>query len=302
MDNICAFSREQTVRCEYIDNYVYTYELKGGYSTGKEMPGEAEDHLMVIILEGSLTLEYGNTAQSFPANSIVNISIRPDLNRISYSSDFHGVAIAANKAMIMDIFRNRNPFPLYFIVRIKTLSHSPLSEAETESLMHDYDNLSGILGRKDHHYLKEMAYAYFYILLTDIADIIWKRHGYGQLDHAPQLSRPQSLVRSFIELVTENIENESGIGFYADKLCISKQYLSLLVREHFRMSAGELLAQTRYERAAQLLLDPRMSIQQVANRLSFRDQSHFGKFFRKYSGLSPLKYRKSLVRNLLTFR
>jgi AraC-like DNA-binding protein len=50
------------------------------------------------------------------------------------------------------------------------------------------------------------------------------------------------------------------------------------------------------------LRDPKLTLQQVAEELSFADQSSFGKFFRKHSGMTPLKYRQTLRKSLLTLR
>jgi AraC-like DNA-binding protein len=45
-----------------------------------------------------------------------------------------------------------------------------------------------------------------------------------------------------------------------------------------------------------------MTIQQIAEMMSFSDQSSFGKFFKKHTGMSPLKYRQNLRKTLLTLR
>ena len=42
--------------------------------------------------------------------------------------------------------------------------------------------------------------------------------------------------------------------------------------------------------------------QQIAEELAFSDQSSFGKFFKKHSGMTPMKYRQSLRKTLLTLR
>ena len=58
----------------------------------------------------------------------------------------------------------------------------------------------------------------------------------------------------------------------------------------------------RTETAARLLRDPELTIQQIAEKMSFSDQSSFGKFFKKHTGVSPLKYRQNLRKTLLTLR
>ena len=40
-----------------------------------------------------------------------------------------------------------------------------------------------------------------------------------------------------------------------------------------------------------LLQSTSLSIQEISNRLSFPDQSFFGRYFKKHTGKSPLQYR-----------
>jgi AraC-like DNA-binding protein len=46
-----------------------------------------------------------------------------------------------------------------------------------------------------------------------------------------------------------------------------------------------------------LLQHPDYSVQQVSLMLNFPDQSAFGKFFKKETGLSPTAYRKGMIKS-----
>ena len=116
------------------------------------------------------------------------------------------------------------------------------------------------------------------------------------------MKRADAILKEFGELLAKYIKTETSIEFYAEKLCISKQYLSLIVKEKLRVTIGTVMASMRIEMAARMLRDPELTIQQVAEAMSFSDQSSFGKFFRKHTGLSPLKYRQNLKKTLLTLR
>ena len=109
-------------------------------------------------------------------------------------------------------------------------------------------------------------------------------------------------MNNFIDLLLENILTETSVSFYAEKLCISKQYLSLIVKEKTRVPVGTIISAMRVETAARLLREPDMTIMQIAEKMSFSDQSSFGKFFKKHTGVSPLKYRQTLRKTLLTKR
>jgi transcriptional regulator GlxA family with amidase domain len=116
------------------------------------------------------------------------------------------------------------------------------------------------------------------------------------------MRRADGIMKAFSELLVKNIRTETNVGFYAEKLCISKQYLSLIVKEKMHVTVGTVMASMRIEVAARLLRDPELSIQQIAEQMSFSDQSSFGKFFKKHTGLSPLRYRQNLRKTLLSLR
>lgn len=102
-----------------------------------------------------------------------------------------------------------------------------------------------------------------------------------------------SVVERFFELVQEHYRDERLIGFYADRLCITPKYLSKLVKEHTGRSAGEWIESHVILEARALLQSSDMTIQQIATSLNFPNQSFFGKYFKRATGLSPKQYRQS---------
>ena len=210
---------------------------------------------------------------------------------------------ATDKSVVEDIFRNRNPFPPDFKFRIDHgLGGQIIERNDLNKLCNDISNMITSLSDRDHRFAEEINYAYFYILLTDMADMVWKIYGRHEPSHHSEMKRSDSILKEFGELLAQNIRTETSVGFYAEKLCISKQYLSLLVKEKTLVTISTVIASMRIEMAARLLRDPDLSIQQIAEQMSFSDQSSFGKFFKKHTGLSPLKYRQNLRKTLLTLR
>jgi AraC family transcriptional regulator len=66
----------------------------------------------------------------------------------------------------------------------------------------------------------------------------------------------------------------------------------------FRLTTGmppyQFVTRRRIERARELLIDPNLSVSDVAVRCGFSQQSHFGEVFRRVVGASPRSYRASL--------
>ena len=107
------------------------------------------------------------------------------------------------------------------------------------------------------------------------------------------LSRKEELFEQFLQLLFEHFRVEHAVTFYADKLFITPQYLSLILKELTGMSANKWIDDALVAEAKVLLKAPQMTVQQVADQLHFSDQSTFGKFFKKHMGISPMEYRRS---------
>ena len=294
MDKFSIISAQQIIKTNYKEHYIYGYELKGAYRASFEKPFYSDYIIIVTVLRGKLSYTFGDRTMTIEQGQFSTISFLNPIDSIRYSADFHGLAVAASKLLISDIFLNKNHFPPAFRMRFagqhQTLA---LSFREQKIIAEDIHRLIGALGNKEHRYSIELNYAHFYILLTDIANALWNAYGNDTDDLLQGLPRPKYIFRQFIKLVDENIEKESSVQFYADKLCISKQYLSLAVKENTGESVGSVLSRIRFEQAVRLLRGPSVTIQQVADRLGFADQSSFGKFFKKHEGVSPLQYRKA---------
>lgn len=287
----------------YIDDYIFACEIEGGDHIKYSKPRRPKYHLVIIVLQGELRMIINGKEYCYAKNTYANLPVWSDIYEIEYDSNFKALVTATDKTVIEDIFRNRNPFPPDFRLKVgHSFGGEIFSEKDAELLSFDIRNLIIALNKKEHYFAEELTYSYFYILLTDMADMMWRRYGKGEPSHHTEMKRSESILRDFFSLLQVHIKEEIELDFYAEKLCISKKYLSLIVKDKTRVPAGKVIAAIRAELAAELLRDPELSIQQIALELSFSDQSSFGKFFKKHAGISPLKYRQSLRKTLLTLR
>lgn len=297
------FGEKNILKVGYIDNYIFACEIKGEDHIIYSKPRRPRYHLVIIVISGSIRLIINGEEFVFKERTYVTLPTWADIYEIEYGNGFHAMATATDKSVVEDIFRNRNPFPPDFKFRIDHgIGGYIMDKDDLDTLCKDIGNMIDSLMNRNHHFAEEINYAYFYILLTDMADMVWKRQGKREPSHHTEMRRADGILKEFAELLSQHIQTQTSIGFYAEKLCISKQYLSLIVKEKMRVTVGTVLSSMRAEIAARELRDPDLTIQQVAEKMSFSDQSSFGKFFKKHTGLSPLKYRQNLRKTLLTLR
>ena len=132
--------------------------------------------------------------------------------------------------------------------------------------------------------------SFIYILLNELDDITSSR----SIAQAPVVSRNELLFKEFKTLLTQYFIEERQLTFYSEKLHVTPKYLSAAVKEASGKTAGDWIADMLILEAKVLLQDKKLTIAQIAYTLKFTDPSHFGKFFKSQTGLSPLLYRNQI--------
>ena len=105
-------------------------------------------------------------------------------------------------------------------------------------------------------------------------------------------SRQTELFHRFLALVHDHCSEQRDVAYYADKLCISTRYLSTIVQNVSHSSAKELIDKSVILEIKMMLQSTDLSVQEIAYRLHFPDQSYLGRYFKKHTGVSPTGYRR----------
>lgn len=105
----------------------------------------------------------------------------------------------------------------------------------------------------------------------------------------PDLSKQIQVCCDYIEL---NVEEKFTISDLAERAGYSEYYLSRKFKEETGVSLNNYINIAKAERAKLLLTITNDGIQEIADRLHFCSRSYFSKAFRRFTGVSPAKYRK----------
>lgn len=103
--------------------------------------------------------------------------------------------------------------------------------------------------------------------------------------------RKEELFKKFVNLVHAHCTTQRNVAYYADKLCISTRYLSEITRQIARESAKNIIDGFVVLELKVALQSTPLSLKEIAERYHFPDQSFFGRFFKKHTGMSPKEYR-----------
>lgn len=138
------------------------------------------------------------------------------------------------------------------------------------------------------HYFNEMIWHRFSIVIYELENYFKKI----EVPLGIESVRGDDLTMQFFSLLREHYKEHHEVQFYADKLCITRKYLSKVIRKTMGKSTKDVINHFLILEAKLLLRQPGITLNDVITELHFLDLPAFSKFFKKQTGQSPSSYRK----------
>jgi AraC family transcriptional activator of pobA len=124
-----------------------------------------------------------------------------------------------------------------------------------------------------------------------LAAIAVARVAAGRARGAAALMPADPTVDALRWLVEEHFSRERQLSFYAGRLAMTPDRLNDHVKRAAGVTAGHLIRQRVLTEAKRQLVFTSQPIHEIAMNLAFADPSHFARFFRKQTGVSPQAFR-----------
>lgn len=152
----------------------------------------------------------------------------------------------------------------------KALQNTGLSDAA------GYGEIENLMTRRQ-------VVAWIEKLKNSLTEIIWQEANFK--------SEPVEKARQY---VLSHIEEHLSLQDVADEVCISAGYLSTLFKKQYGQSFVSFINQAKVEHACRLIREKKYLISEISYRLSFENAYYFARVFRRYMGMTPSEYEKSL--------
>ncbi|BFO64041.1 AraC family transcriptional regulator [Chryseobacterium sp. S0630] len=261
---------------------------KANYIIQPNMPYRADYFCIFMVQEGNVGFTLDDKSYEVSKGDIIFCPISETfwVNRIA--DDYQAKYIFFSLDFISDAGFNYKSNNV-----LKSLSSDPTHIIRKEpdvyrKLNFHLDELKALNNKeKDNYYFNEMIWHHFSLVIFEIDNHFKKIEKPHVVTH-----REDELSTSFFKLVQEHFKDEHNVQFYADKLFISRKYLTKVINKAIFKSPRDIIHQVLAVEARLLLKNPNLNISEVASQLSFSDQASFSKFFKKHTGKSPLEYRK----------
>ena len=107
-------------------------------------------------------------------------------------------------------------------------------------------------------------------------------------------SSTSELFERFLEMLQQSEVKHRPVEYFAQQLCITPKYLSIVCKRHSSKTAIEWITEYTLSDITYYLRSTNKSIKEISGILGFSNTSFFGKYVREHFHTSPMKYRESL--------
>lgn len=176
---------------------------------------------------------------------------------------------------------------------LKVASHPYLSLTPEES--RTLRNFIALIDQETHgkktEYATDIVSSLIAATIYKVGDILGNYLSEHPEMESPVHNRAESYFKQFTQLLGEHYRRERSVGFYARQLCITPKYLTTLIKHISGKSVSDWIDSYVTLEAKTLLKYSNMSVQEIAYYLNFPNQSFFGSYFKRNTGMSPSQYK-----------
>jgi len=269
-----------------LKNYIISDSSKVPEYIGLNEAFIFEGLILGICIKGNGILKINHCQYEVKPDSIICIFPNNLSKMLQVSNDFlfelmffsNDYITSFPLRMEKDVFINMNESP---IIEVSKEAVFNILELHSIIIKHHHENLA---------FKDDIIKALILALMLEVGSYYKVEMEKGILR---QSSREDDVAKRFFLLLMDNFRTEKKLAFYADKLCLTPNYLSSIIKKVTGNSFQEWIQVALITEIKNQLKTTDLSIIQISENLNFANPSFFGRFFKQYVGMTPLKYRNS---------
>lgn len=171
-----------------------------------------------------------------------------------------------------------------------------LSENDFEEFVILYEQMNKEF-TKDSQYKNKILGNLFLVLLLKIKEKFWSN--YNPIEEGNRNSQIVKLFKQLLESEFKKViekkqnGNKLHVQYFAERLNLHPNYLNSVIKSKTGRTVNDWISKRTLSVAKTLLISTSYSSKEIAFKLGFSEPTHFGRFFKKHTQLSPSIYRKS---------
>ena len=243
--------------------------------------------LIGLCTKGQLRYRIDGKEQIINTGDILIVSEHQVIDGYNPSPTMEGLCIMMSVNFFHEIIKSVHDVSSLFVFA-RTQPVMKLERRECDAFKEYFAVIKQKISDKKNHFRKDLIRTLLLAMFYDVGNIIYRARNFGGV----QIPSEKAFTR-FLRLVQGNCRRERRVSWYAQQLCISPKYLSLIVKRISGRTALEWIENYVTMELRVELKNSTKSIKEIAEDLNFPNQSFLGKYFKEHVGMTPSEYRKS---------
>lgn len=110
-------------------------------------------------------------------------------------------------------------------------------------------------------------------------------------------SAEKSQISAIRDYISRNYSDSNlSVKSISDHLGLSTSHICFMFKKETGMTVNQYITNFRLERAKTFLRESNCSVSEISGKVGYRDNSYFGRIFRKTEGVTPLEFREIKVK------
>lgn len=269
------------------DDFKYYENLK--YLPLTSYPSNIQSALIVYSLRGTAKISVHEDVHWIQPDELIILLPGQFVSFSEPSEDFLTVTMVISSSMFGDALSGVPRFSPHFFFYMRSHYYYPQNERD---VLRIYNYLGMIKDKvmSTDAYRRELIIHLLRYLYLELFNAYEKE---SMLVNTRKDTRKEELANKFFSLIMKHFKENKDVAFYADKLCITSKYLTMVIKETSGKSAKDWIVEYIILEIKALLKNTSLNIQEIAIRTNFANQSSLGRFFNKHTGMSLSQYRMS---------
>lgn len=209
-------------------------------------------------------------------------------NRFSMSSDLDCKLVCISKPLLLELlYPNQGIWNKSLYLKRHHIIHiKPQVKAV-------FEHLNAVLiynlNKEQQMFQKEIIHAIVQSAILELCQaLVTDAHN----ENSKETNQKKILFDRFISLLSTSEIKKHPLSYYADILCVSSRYLTMVCREVSGKTAYDWIREYVQNDVRYYLLHTNLTIKEISIRLGFCNLSFFGKYVRENFGKSPSDFRR----------
>ena len=247
--------------------------------------------VLIIVIRGRLNISINLSDYAVHENSLITLTSSCIVQTTDFSADFDAYFIAFSNSFLLDINLIQSFLP--FLSEINSNPVLTFDETSKSLVLKFCEVFESVYEKHCETPFPGVINNLLMSMLWGISAAYKARNENTEKEVFALSSRKNELYRKLLSLIVENYKTNRTISYYANKLCITAKYLSLIVKEVSGKKVSELINSAVLLDAKSQLKNSEQTISQISDSLEFPNPSFFCKYFKKQTGMTPKEYRNS---------